>query len=187
MIIEQIDGKRLLISLKEEDMKAYAVNIEKLNIKDEASRSSLKALLKYACSKVGLELSKKAVLVEAMPHKEGVLILVTIEALEKLRKTYKVKKQPTLPCCRFDSAEKLLSCVEKLKKEQLKLQSNSLWRLGGEYYLLFNMSGLSSRASVVLSEYGRCMSLSLSICARIREAGVELENGNAVEKIGSFL
>ena len=187
MIIEQIDGKRLIISLKEEDMKTYAVNIEKLNIKDEVSRNSLKALLKYACSKVGLELSRKAVLVEAMPHKEGILILVTIETLGKLRKTYKVKKQQTLPCCRFESAEKLLSCIENLKKERLRLQTNSLWQYGGEYFLMFNMSGLSSRARAILSEYGRCMSLGLSVCARIKEAGVQLEKGNAVEKIGSFL
>ncbi len=187
MIIEQIDSKRLIISLKEEDMKTYAINIEKLNIKDEASRNSLKALLKYACCKVGLELSRKAVLVEAMPHKEGILILVTVEAMGKPRKTYKVKRLQTLPCCRFESAEKLLSCIEKLKKENLRLQSNSLWQYEGEYFLIFGISGISARANAIFSEYGKCMSLGLAMCARIREAGVELERGNAVDKIGIFL
>lgn len=187
MIIEQIDSKRFIISLKEEDMKTYAITIEKLNIKDEVSRNSLRALLKYACCKVGVELSKKAVLVEAMPHKEGMLILVTVETLGKLRKTYRVKKQQTLPCCRFESAEKLLSCIETLKKEHMRLQSNSLWKYEGSYYLMFGISGLSARANAILSEYGKCMAPGLSVCARIREAGVELERGNAVDKIGLYL
>ena len=187
MVIEQLDSKRLIISLKEEDMKTYAINIEKLNVKDAQTRTSLKALLKYACCKVGFELQKKAVLVEAMPHKEGILILVTVETFGKLRKTYKVKKRDSMPCCRFDSAERLLSCIECLKKERLKFQSNSLWNYDGGYFLIFEISGLCSRAKAVLSEYGRCMSIGVSMCARIKELGYELKNDNAIDEIGIYL
>lgn len=187
MTIEQLDRWRVLISLKAEDMDTYAISIDKLNIKDKAAKETLKSILQTALDKVGINVEDKAVLVEAMPHREGLFILVTVDLLHKIRKIYRVKKPKMLPCCKFDSAEGLLSCVEHLKAEKIKLMSNSLWQYKKVYYLIFDFTGISPRAKVVLSEYAQCQSVSLTRLARIKEAGKELLGGNAVEKIAEAM
>lgn len=187
MTIEQLDKARVLISLKTEDMDTYAISIDKLNIKDKATKDSLKAILQAALDKVGISTADRAVLVEAMPHREGLFILVTVDFLRNIRKVYRVKKPKLLPCCRFDSAEGLLSCVEHLKAEKIRLLPNSLWQYKNAFYLIFDFAGISPRAKAVLSEYARCHSLSLPRLARIKEAGKELLQGNAVEKIAEAM
>lgn len=187
MIVEQLDRTRVLISLKPQDMDTYAISIDKLNIKDKACKDTLKVLLKTALDKVGISTEDKAVLVEAMPHREGVLILVTVDFMRHIRKTYRIKKPRMLPCCKFDSAEGLLSCVEHIKAEKLKLLPNTLWQYKNEYYLLFEFSGITPKAKAVLSEYALCHSLSLARLARIKEAGKELLKSNAVEKIAEAM
>lgn len=187
MTIEQIDKARVLISLKAEDLDTYAISIDKLNIKDKDTKDTLKTILQTALDKVGINTADRAVLVEAMPHREGLFILVTVDFLRNIRKIYRVKKPRMLPCCKFDSAEGLLSCVEHLKAEKLKLLPNSLWQYKKAYYLIFDFAGISPRAKAVLSEYAQCHSVSLPRLARIKEAGKELLKSNAVEKIAEAM
>ena len=125
MTVEQLDKARVLISLKLQDMEAYAISIDKLNIKDSNSKEALRSILRYAFEKFGINTENKAVLVEAMPHREGMIILVTVDALHSLRKVYRIKKPKTRQVCRFDSAEGLLSCIEHLKAENIRRQSSS--------------------------------------------------------------
>jgi len=183
MTIELLDKARLLISLKPQDMDTYAINIDKLNVKDTHCKEALKAILDVALEKVGINAKDKAVLIEAMPYREGMLILVTVDVVRNIRKVYRIKKPMMLPCCKFDSAEGLLSCIEHLKAEKIRLLPNSLWQYKQAYYLLFDFSGIPPKAKAVLSEYAQCHSLSLPRLARIREAGKELLESNAVEKI----
>lgn len=187
MTIEQLDKWRVLISLKPQDMDTYAISIDKLNIKDKATKETLKSILQTALDKVGINTADKAVLVEAMPHKEGLFILVTVDFVRNIRKVYRIKKPKMLPCCKFDSAEGLLSCVEHLKAGKVKLMPNSLWQYKGAYYLLFEFSGISPKAKAILSEYALCHSVSLPRLARIKEAGKELLKSNAVEKIAEAM
>lgn len=187
MTIEQLDKARVLISLKAEDMDTYAISIDKLNIKDKATKEALKGILQTALDKLGISTADKAVLVEAMPHREGIFILVTVDFLHNIRKVYRVKKPKMLPCCRFDSAESLLSCVEHLKAEKIRLLPNSLWQYKTAFYLIFDFAGISPRAKAVLSEYARCHAVSFPRLARIKEAGKELLKSNAVEKIAEAM
>lgn len=187
MTIEQLDKWRVLISLKPQDMDTYAISIDKLNIKDKATKETLKSILQTALDKVGINTADKAVLVEAMPHKEGLFILVTVDFVRNIRKVYRIKKPKMLPCCKFYTAEGLLSCVEHLKAGKVKLMPNSLWQYKGAYYLLFEFSGISPKAKAILSEYALCNSVSLPRLARIKEAGKELLKSNAVEKIAEAM
>jgi len=187
MTVEQLDKARVLISLKLQDMEAYAISIDKLNIKDSNSKEALRSILHYAFEKFGINSENKAVLVEAMPHREGMIILVTVDALHSLRKVYRIKKPKTRQVCRFDSAEGLLSCIEHLKAENIRLLPNSLWQYKKGYYLLFEFSGTSPKAKMVLSEYARCYSFSLPRIARIKEAGVEIIGKNAVKIIAESM
>ncbi|MDO4419563.1 MAG: adaptor protein MecA [Ruminococcus sp.] len=187
MTIEQLDKSRILISLKNADMDAYSISIDKLNIKDKACKETLKSILKTALDKVGISTVDKAVLVEAMPHREGMLILVTVDFMHSIRKVYRVKKPKMLPCCRFDSAEGLLSCMELLKHEKIRLFPNSLWQYQKAFYLIFDYAGIPPRAKAILSEYSKCHCVSLTRLARIKEAGKELLSYNAVKKIAEMI
>ncbi len=187
MTIEQIDKARVLISLKPQDMDAYAISIDKLNIKDAKSKEALKELLKLALKEAGISTENKAVLIEAMPHNEGMIILVTVDFIRNIRKIYRIKKPRMLPCCKFDSAESLLSCVERAKSEKVSFPGNSLWQYKNAFYVIFGFSGISPKAKAVLSEYAVCYSISLARVARIKEAGKELVRINAMEKISEAM
>lgn len=183
MIIEKLDKARVLISLGLKDMDTYAISIDKLNLKETKSKDTLKALLKTALERVGISAENKAMLVEAMPHKEGMLILITVDFTRNLRKTYRIKKPKMQPVCKFNNAEGLLSCVEKLKAEGLSLIKNSLWQYKNNLYVIFDYAAIPPKAKAVLSEYSLCHSLSLLRIARIKEAGKEILPSNAVEQI----
>lgn len=187
MTVEQLDKARVLISLKAEDMDTYAISIDKLNLNNKSTKEALTRLMKLALDKVGISTGNKAVLVEAMPHREGLLILVTVDLMRKLRRVYHIKKPYMMPCCRFENAEGLLSCVERIKTEEIKLPKNSLWQYREKFYLLFDFTGISPRAGAALSEYARCFSVSLTGIARIKELGRELLKSNAVEIIADTM
>lgn len=187
MTIEKLDKSRVLISLGLKDMDTYAINIDKLNLKETNTKETLRSLLKFALERVGISAENRAVLIEAMPHKDGMLILITVDYMGKLRKTYKIKKQPMQPACRFSDAEMLLSCVEVLRNDKLKLPPNSLWLYKNQLYVIFEYGGVSSKAKAVLSEYALCLSLSLVRIARIKEAGKEVLSSNALEHIAKTI
>ena len=183
MTIEKLDKSRVLISLGLKDMDTYAISIDKLNLKEKDTKETLRNLLELALERVGVSAENRAVLVEAMPHKNGMLILITIDFRKALRKTYRIKKPKMQPVCKFNCAENLLCCVELIKGDNIKLPPNSLWQYKNELYVIFEYAGISAKAKAVLSEYARCESLSLVRVARIKEAGKEISAPNAVEKI----
>ena len=187
MTIEKLDKTRVLISLGIKDMDTYAINIDKLNLKEKDTKETLRDLLKLAVERVGISAQNRAVLIEAMPHKEGMLILITVDFIGKLRKTYRIKRPSMQPVCRFSDAEKLLSCAELIKQGKIKLPQNSLWQYKNELYIIFEYAGVSSKAKAVLSEYALCGSLSRVRVARINEAGKEILASNAVEQIGNVM
>lgn len=187
MIIEKLDKSRVLVSLGLKDMDTYAIDIDKLNLKEKTAKETLRNLLKLALERVGISAQNKAVLVEAMPHKDGMLIMVTVDFMGKLRKTYRIKRPSVQLVCIFSDVEKLLSCSELIKCGKIKLLPNSLWQYKNEFYVIFEYTGLSSRAKAVLSEYAVLQSLSRVKIARIKEAGKEILNSNALEQIAKVV
>ena len=187
MIIEKLDKSRVLVSLGLKDMDTYAIDIDKLNLKEKTAKETLRNLLKLALERVGISAQNRAVLVEAMPHKDGMLIMVTVDFMGKLRKTYRIKRPSVQLVCIFSDVEKLLSCSELIKCGKIKLLPNSLWQYKNEFYVIFEYTGLSSRAKAVLSEYAVLQSLSRVKIARIKEAGKEILNSNALEQIAKVV
>lgn len=187
MNIEKLDKSRVLVSLGLKDMDTYAINIDKLNLKETDTKETLRRLLKIALERVGISAENRAVLVEAMPHKDGMLILITVGFSGSLRKTYRIKRPSMQPVCRFSGAEGLLACTELIKNDKIKLPPNSLWQYKNDFYVVFEYGGVSSKAKAVLSEYALCGSLSQVRIARIKEAGKEILASNAIEKIANAI
>lgn len=179
MIIEQLDSSRVLISLNLSDMDTFEMSVDKLNMRENKCKEKLKELLTLAFDKFSISTEKKAVLVEAMPHKEGLLIMAQVDVMRAFRKVYRIKKPPMLPCCRFSGAENLLACMQRLKSFCKAMGANSLWLYKGQYYLIFEQGLMPKGALEVLGEYSNCSSVGLIKIARIKEAGKELAKGNA--------
>ena len=84
MTIEQLDKSKVLISLCKEDMDNFSLDISDMSFCDEHSRKVLLRLLQLASRKTGVEMHKGAVLLEALPHNCGCLLLVTV--MEKTKR-----------------------------------------------------------------------------------------------------
>lgn len=182
MTIEQLDTHKVLISLCSEDMESFSLKFNTLSFCDEHSRKVLIRLTQLACVKTGLKLNKSAVLMEALPHHSGCLLLLTV--LEKsARKVYKVKRYKSFPCFIFESAENLLSCAESLGELDFPLHRNSLWFLEGRYYLVFDYPILSKASKSVLCEYSKGAERTAVSLARIKESGKLLYKDRAIEGI----
>lgn len=184
MTIEQLDATKVLISLCSEDMEDYSLSFDTLSFYNDSSRRVLMRLLRLACNKTGMPFVSKTVLVEALPHQSGCLLLVTLMDKQRKPKTYRVKRIKEHPCYRFENAEELISGIESLKGRDLLLHRNSLWLMDGRYYLIFDYPVVPRRARSILCEYSRERSITEVKAARIRECGKLLCGVNAVEMIG---
>ncbi len=183
MTIEQLDERKVLISLGSDDMKSFELEFENMSFYSEHSKRVLLRLLQLACMKAGISSRSKSVLMEALPHKSGCLLLVTMLE-EKSRKTYKVKRVTSQVCFEFESAEAMLSAAQELFLSKQKLKNNSLWLSQGRYYLIFDYPWVHRGISEIAGVYGvqcKCTRIQIS---RIKESGKLLHEGNALEYIG---
>ncbi len=183
MTIEQLDTSKVLISLGSEDMKNFELKFENLSFYSEHSKRILLRLLKLACMKAGISAKSKSVLMEALPHRSGCLILVTMME-EKQCGSYKVKSTAPKTCFVFEGAEDLLSAAGEIFGQNLDLHGNSLWLAEDRYYLVFDSPLLKLRAQDILAEYGTRQKTTKTQLARIKERGKLLQEGNALEYIG---
>ena len=187
MTIDRLSRKSVLISLKKEDMSELSISIEKLNLKDSSCKNALKNLLALALEKTGIKKGNQTTMIEAWPHKDGCLILVTIDYPKPPRKTYKVKRPPSSPCFCFSDAENLLASIEKLRIPTAHITSNSLWLYKDRYYIIFDFSCISAKVISILGEYSRYFYIPLHQKAKITESGKKLSAKNAIREIREFL
>ncbi|MGN0452660.1 MAG: adaptor protein MecA [Ruminococcus sp.] len=187
MTIEKLDREKVLISLCNEDMENFSISFESLSLCDERARTVLTRLLHLACNKAGVTYSKKTVLVEAIPHQSGCLILVTLMEKQRVRKVYKVKRMKESPCFCFSDAEAVLSASERINKEGVFLYGNELWLCDDRYYLIFDYPVISKRAKGLLSEYGQSLKSTRVFISRIKESGKLLLGVNAMNTIGNIV
>ena len=167
MTIEQIDSGKVMILLKNSDMKDFALEYSSLSFSDPHSRRILTRLLSLACSKTGVSAKNKKMFVEALPHKNGCLILLTRK--EKKRRVYRIKRSKRMLCCIFDDAEALLSAFSSVSD---RLPDSELWLFDGRYYLLTD--SFSGAETDLLGEFSRCYVCSEISASKILEAGKHL-------------
>ncbi len=99
MTIEQIDTGKVMIVLGSSDMKDFSLEYKTLSFSDPHSRKILSRLLTLACTKTGLSIENKKMLVEALPHKSGCLILLTLKP--KTRSGFTGSRSPKNACVVF--------------------------------------------------------------------------------------
>lgn len=188
MTIKQIDSKKVLISLCEQDIKDFSMPFEKMNFNDEHSKTVLSEILSLACDKASFCLNKdKSLLVEAIPYNNGCLLLVTLLDSEKKRKSYRIKKTVGFPCYCFLSVDGFLGAVESLFDQVEAVPANSAYMYNDRYYIVFHRSALSARVKLILSEFTGKYSNNRALVSRVEENGKLLSDGNAVVLISTAM
>lgn len=184
MTIEQIDTSKVLISLCTEDMKDFSLKFDTIGFSDPHSRKILTRLLTLACSKTGMKMDNKSMIVEALPHETGCLILLTITPRKSGKKLYKIKKLQSKLCYVFDDSEDFLNVVSILSKARIYFYSNSVYFYNNKYYLVFDYPSVPKRARAVLSEYASVKKCNKIFSAKLREYGKVIAQHDAIEIIG---
>lgn len=169
MTIEQIDPSKVMIVLGSNDMKDFSLEYNTLSFSDPHSRKILSRLLTLACSKTGMSIDNKKMLVEALPHKSGCLILLTLKPKTK-RRVYRVKKPEKCLCCIFSDVERLISASVALSKS---LPENSVFYYNDKYYLLIDKN-VALYPLALLEEFSECYICSGIAAAKVKEAGREI-------------
>ena len=180
MTIEQLGESRVLIVLKSEDMRDFELDYGTLGFSDAHSRRILSRLLTLACTKTGMKTEGRRMLVEALPHRSGCLILLTLTENER-KKRYRIKKKPGRICCAFDSADGLLAAAEALGGRVLP--PNRLYGMNGRFYLVINGSPVPKKTLAVLAEFCDARICSPTAAAAIEEKGRLIAGGNAIARI----
>lgn len=179
MTIEQIDSSKVMILLGCDDMKDFSLEYDTLGFTDPHSRRILSRLLKLACTKTGMSANNKRMYVEALPHKSGCLILLTLTD-RRSRRIYKIKKSDKSYICIFDNAEALIRASVALKNHSSP--KGIVYLNNGKYYLIINTMPLSLYIMSALAEYCDAYVCSKTACARIEENGKLIGNIKTIGK-----
>lgn len=177
MTIEQIDSGKVMIVLGSNDMKDFLLEYSTLSFKDPHSRKILSRLLTLACSKTGLNIDNKKMLVEALPHKSGCLILLTLKPKTK-RRVYRVKKPDKCMCCIFDKVDNLIEAAIALSGH---LPDNKVYLYNNKYYMLIEQN-IALYPLARLEEFSDCYICSKIAAAKVSEAGKEIGDTTVMVK-----
>lgn len=169
MTIEQIDKGKVMIVLGSNDMKDFSLEYSTLSFNDPHSRKILSRLLTLACSKTGMNIDNKKMLVEALPHKSGCLILLTLKPKNK-RRVYRVKKPDKCMCSVFGNVDHLIDAAAALSGQ---LPGSRVYLFNDKYYLIIE-ENIALYPLARLEEFSDCYICSKIAAAKVSEAGSEI-------------
>ena len=161
MTIDLLDRGTILVSLGAKEMQAYSLRFDK---GIGCAENGLKKLLGQLGEICGAERRGKSFLIEALPAKDGCLLIISVHAA-KYRKKYRIKRAASRMCIFFD-ADAMLDYLSAAKG----MEAFSLYRYEGRYILLAPESAPDSALSL-LSEYGELCPAGAAEEARVREYG----------------
>jgi negative regulator of genetic competence, sporulation and motility len=185
MIIEQLDRHKVLISLCNRDMEDFALSFDNMSFADPHAKKILLRLLTLACRKAGIETKNKRLVVEALPHDLGCLILMTLEAQAKTSpKVYRLKPAQTDYCFAFENSNDFFESVKMLYEADTNFIESSAIAMDGKFYLVLTAFKLAKNTMAVLREFGCQTSFSPIFKAKLFEAGALLAGKNAIKVIG---
>ena len=188
MRIEQLDKTRILIALGEKDLADHALSFERLNLHDPLACQFLKTILRHACAETGINLRNKRLLLEAMPHEKGCLLLLTISDPHHPRKVYHIKRNLCCMSYGFHQAENLLHCVQALYRLHEKHPLSAVYRLHHDYYLVLPSTlPLSRRCLGMAHEFADSRHGGRLFFSFLQEHAQALQSTDAIDTIGVLL
>lgn len=165
-------------------MEDFSLEYEKLSFDDPHSNKILKRLLTLACTKTGLNITDKKILVEAIPQEKGCLILLTL--LPKThRKIYKIKKERKNLCYVFEDTESLISASKAISGNSIHTE-NSVYLWNGKYAVILENILENPALFAKFREFSSCTLKGKIHTARVKEGGKLLAGKNGLEVINKF-
>lgn len=162
MTIEMLNKRTILVQMAPEDMRRYALSFD-----DEAApEEGLKQLLYRIGEECGIDHRGKSWLVEALPSRDGCLLIISVR---RVRKVYRIKRSDKRTLCVFDTADMLLDWL--LLGVGL---GGSVYRYRQKYVLIPSLAA-SKRTLALMGEYGRLIQADAVESARIREFGEAID------------
>lgn len=188
MRIEQLDKTRILIALEEKDLADHALSFERLHLRDPQTCQFLKTILRQACAETGIHWQNKRLLLEALPHEKGCLLLLTISEPHHPRKVYHIKRNLYCTSYCFHHAEHLLHCVQALYRLHEKHPFSAVYRLHKDYYLVLPSTlPLSRRCLGMVHEFADSRHTGRLFFSFLREHAQVLQSTDAIDTIGGLL
>ena len=181
MTIEQIDNSKVLIILGSKDMENFSLEYNTLSFEHPHSKKILKRLLSVACTKADICVNDKKILVEAIPHNNGCLILLTFKNKTE-RKIYKIKSTNKSICCCFCNTENLFSFSSSMKNSQ-KLSSASLYFLNDKYFLVIDDICDFRHITKRIKEYCCKFTINKIFIASVKEYGKVIIKYHAIDTL----
>ena len=147
MNIEQLDSSRVLISFGDNELASYNLSYTSLDLHSAEGRHFISKLLITAEEKTGIPLIGKKLLIESIRYKSGCMLLITARQQHK-RRIYRIRRRSGTYTFRFDSADDLLSCLEKTRLPPYTLTGED-----GIYRLIIRHAMPGRPYMHILSEY----------------------------------
>lgn len=157
MTIEMLNKATILVSLDGEELQMYSLRFDEMT--DEVE-TGLKKLLTDIGGVCGLSIGGKSYLIEALPSKEGCLLIISVRCVKR-RKIYRIKRCKTRELCVFFDADAMLDFYQVMKPQ------GAFYLYEGRYVYLPLHDTVPER----LSEYGELYPVSPTVFARVRECG----------------
>lgn len=162
MTIEMIGRRTILVSLGDDDMRRYSLRLQD---SAEKAQTGLKDVLSRVGEICGLDHRGKSYLVEALPSRDGCLLIISVRSVKR-RRVYRVKRRKARELCVFFHADAMLD----YRRSVQPAGGYAVYRYEGHYVLLPSASAPSAMTER-LSEYGEIYPVSETVFARIREHG----------------
>lgn len=165
MTIDRLGEKTILVTLLRDEMARYQLDFDS-GADGDNTRMGLTRLMYKVGEECGLDHSGKSYLIEALPGKEGCLLIISVR-IGKSRRRYRIKRERRIDCCRFTSADDLLDWMARPESSRM---GYTLSEYENGYYLLPEYP-LTKAERGLLNEYGCVLQASPVAAARIREGG----------------
>ena len=185
MKIERIAQNKLKITLFNEDLTKWNIDIKNLTSDSEEIRNIFWSILKQAQVETDFKIDGSQLMVEAISQPDKFVMIVTKTGAEKKKpiELPSAPKQRNLLIFAFPSINEVKQACSVIKN--FYNGKSVLYRFEDEYYLSLNP--YNSKKLDVLTEYGREIKDVVSVSGMLSEYGKMLITENAVEKTALFL
>ena len=167
-MFEKLDDKKVLITLRHDDLKTLGLSFDKALSEDEQYEKKLRGLLLLALSDAGIDMRGKRFLLELLPCNWGCMLLISAFSVHT-RKRYRIKKITDFSVCIFKNFDDLLDAMRAVSSHALSEYPNSLYRYKDCFVLIFDYPLIREDERRILSEYGRIKMMSTLSLAGVRE------------------
>ena len=155
MTIDKLDSSKILISLCRDDISELSLSLSG-GVSDRHTERLLLRIVRFACSKTGIQAQDRPLLIEALEHKNGCLLLVTLTAERKDRAIYRIKKKKDCFLYIFDDPDAFLSAYEYLRARRRILRHCKIISLSERRHIIASLGfSFPEKIDRFLCEYGR--------------------------------